>query len=265
MDTSEPPPSGDSCVTFYTEALAYLERSRIPFLVGGAFAYARYTKIDRDTKDLDVLLLPADVGRTLTLFEDAGYRVDLSHPHWLGKVYHRGYFIDLIFSGGNGVSRVDAAWFAHAVEDDVLGVRRRLCPPEELIWSKAFVQERDRFDGADVLHLLRTMGPALDWQRLLSRFGEHWLVLLSHLVLFRFAYPDERDSIPSDVIHGLLARAADQRSEPDNHICYGTLLSREQYLYDLEQLGYADARLEPRGAMTRAEIRIWTDAIGESK
>ena len=265
MDTREPPPSGDPRAAFYIDALAHLDRTRIPFLVGGAFAHARYTGIDRDTKDLDVFVLPDDVGRALALFKGAGYRVDLSHPHWLGKVYHGEYFIDLIFSGGNGIPRVDREWFAHAVEDDVLGVRRQLCPPEEMIWSKAFVQERERFDGADVLHLLRTTGPALDWQRLLSRFGEHWLVLLSHLLLFRFAYPDQRASIPSGVIRGLLARAADQHPEPDNHICYGTLLSREQYGHDLEHLGYADARLGPQGTMTRTEIQIWTDAIEEQE
>ena len=41
-----------------------------------------------------------------------------------------------------------------------------LCPPEEMIWSKAFVQERERFDGADVLHVFRTLGRTLSWDRL---------------------------------------------------------------------------------------------------
>jgi hypothetical protein len=39
------------------------------------------------------------------------------------------------------------------------------------------------------------------------------------------------------------------------------VLSREKYLHDVNQLGYLDARVEPRGAMTRAETKIWTDAI----
>ena len=43
-----------------------------------------------------------------------------------------------------------------------------LAPPEEMIWSKAFVCERERYDGADVNHLLRACGRQMDWQRLLA-------------------------------------------------------------------------------------------------
>ena len=68
----------------------------------------------------------------------------------------------------------------------------RLSPAEEMIWSKAFIQERERFDGADVMHLLREIGPSLDWPRLLMRFGDYWRVLLSHLIMFGFVYPDKR-------------------------------------------------------------------------
>jgi hypothetical protein len=261
MDTGDSGGPRDPLVRFYVEALGRLTTGGIPFLVGGSFAFARHTGIHRDTKDLDVFLMPADVDRTLALFERAGYRADVPFPHWLGKVFHGGFFLDLIFCAGNGVARVDQGWFDHAVDDDVLGMPVRLCPPEEMIWSKAFVQERERFDGADVIHLLREAGPTLDWPRLLARFGDHWPVLLSHLILFRFVYPDRRHVIPSRVVNDLMARAAKQRSEPDNHVCHGTLLSREQYLHDLEQFGYGDARLEPHGAMTREEMEIWTEAI----
>jgi hypothetical protein len=265
METSEVRPSGDPNTLFTVGALRHLATGNVPFLVGGTFAFVRHTKIPRDTKDLDIFLLPEDVHRTLTLFREAGYRAELPYPHWLAKVERNGFFIDLIFSAGNGVARVDEGWFAHAVEDDVLGMRVRLCPPEEMIWSKSFVQERERFDGADVLHLLRETATTLDWPRLLRRFGEHWPVLLSHLVMFRFAYPNRRDAIPSDVIRELVGRLGLQREDPDNRLCYGTLLSREQFLYDIEQLGYLDARVEPHGAMTPGEARIWTEAIEEKE
>jgi hypothetical protein len=57
---------------------------------------------------------------------------------------------------------------------------------EETIWSKAFVMERERYDGADIAHLLRASAERLDWHRLLERFDAHWPVLLSHLILFGF-------------------------------------------------------------------------------
>jgi len=42
-----------------------------------------------------------------------------------------------------------------------------------MIWSKAFIMERDRYDGADIAHIIRTCGKGLDWSRLLHRFGSH--------------------------------------------------------------------------------------------
>ena len=90
----------------------------------------------------------------------------------------------------------------------------RLSPAEEMIWSKAFIQERERFDGADVLHLLRETGPSLDWPRLLMRFGDHWRVLLSHLILFGFVYPDKRQNVPAWVMDELIAAAEREPAEP---------------------------------------------------
>jgi hypothetical protein len=257
---------GDPASDFYIESLTRLQAAQVPFLVGGAFAYSRYSKIDRETKDFDVFVRREDISRALTLFEEAGYPTELPFPHWLGKV-HCGddYVMDLIFSSGNGLARVDDLWFEHAVDHHVLGVTVRLCPVEELIWMKAFVQERERFDGADVMHLFRELGPTLDWQRLLMRFGNHWRVLFGHIVVFGFVYPDARDRIPARIVDELVARFAADRLEPNNRVCGGTLLSREQYLDDLIRLGYGDARVEPYGLMTRQEAEIWTAAINATK
>lgn len=261
METSNSALLGDPLTDFYLTALDLLEASGVPFLVGGTFAYARYTGIDRETKDLDILVLPADVPRTLAAFEAAGYRTELAFPHWLAKIRQGEHVLDVIFSSGNGVARVDDEWFAHAAESEVLGRRLRLCPLEELVWTKAFVQERERFDGADVLHLLHDAGRDMDWPRLLARFGEHWPVLLGHLVSFHFVYPDRRDCVPPGLIAEMAQRLAAQPKEPHNRTCFGTLLSREQYLHDVTQLGYVDARLQPQGTMTPAEVAIWTAAI----
>jgi hypothetical protein len=247
--------------TFYVDALTVLEQAGVPSLIGGAFAYVCYTRVWRDTKDLDLFVKPEDCQRVLALFDDAGYRTELPFPHWLGKVYSDDRFIDVIFSSGNGLARVDDLWFVHGVDVEIFGLRLKLCPPEEMIWSKAFVQERERFDGGDVMHLLRALGSTLDWDRLLARFGRHWRVLLAHLVMFGFIYPDKRDQIPRGVIDELLRRLAAEVSSPGSHVCNGTLLSREQYLDDVESFGYADARIEPHGRMTREQVALWTAAI----
>jgi hypothetical protein len=166
----------------------------------------RYTGIARFTKDFDIFALPSDRDRILDLLGGAGYRIEIAFSHWLAKAYHDDTFVDLIYGSGNGVAQVDRGWFDHAVADLVLGTSVKLVPPEEMIWSKAFVMERERYDGADIAHLIRAVGGKLDWHRLIDRFGPNWRVLLSHLILFGFIYPGERTRIPGSVIEGLVAR-----------------------------------------------------------
>jgi hypothetical protein len=143
----------------------------------------------------------------------------------------------------------------------VVGVPVRLCPAEEMIWQKAFIMERERFDGADINHLLWARGPGLDWPRLVRRFGPHWRVLLSHLVLFGYVYPAEQDRIPADVLRSLAGRLLEEPADRGDRRCRGPMLSRGQYLIDTEEWGYEDARLKPSGTMTPEQITHWTAAI----
>jgi hypothetical protein len=39
------------------------------------------------------------------------------------------------------------------------------------------------------------------------------------------------------------------------------LLSREQYLHDVERLGYLDGRLTPASTMTAEDVATWTESI----
>jgi hypothetical protein len=149
----------------------------------------------------------------------------------------------------------------HGVADEVLGMPVKLIPPEEMIWQKGLIMERERFDGADVAHVLRAQAERLDWPRLLSRYAEHWRVLYAHLILFGFIYPSERARIPTWVMDDLAGRLRDELSVPGQTLCQGTILSREQYLTDVGAWGLRDARLPPCGTMSRRDIAHWTAAI----
>jgi hypothetical protein len=253
-------------VAFYREALSALVDAGVPFLVGGAYALERYTGIARHTKDFDIFVRPGDCQRTLDVLSEIGCQTDLTFTHWLGKGFRGDDFMDVIFSSGNGIAMVDDVWFTHAVPAEVLGLAVRLCPVEEMIWSKSFIMERERFDGADIAHLIRAQGQTLDWQRLLERFDHNWHVLLSHLVLFRYIYPGERDRVPAWVMRELTARIDAELDErvPKDRVCRGTILSRGQYLVDIDNWGYRDARLTT-GTMTRREIAHWTAAIDDDR
>jgi hypothetical protein len=246
---------------FYRDAFALLDTAAVPFLLGGGFAFAAYTGIARHTKDLDLFVRPRDARRTLETFAAAGYKGEMIFSHWLAKVYHGDDFVDVIFSSGNGLCIVDDPWFEHAPEAEVLETTVRLIPVEEMIWQKGYIMERERFDGADVLHLLRARGRELDWDRLLARFDPHWRVLFSHLVLFGFVYPDDTVSVPKRVLLDLADRLRhDPPANGDGPVCGGPLLSRTQYLADTEEWGCADPRLAPLGRMSAKQVSRWTDA-----
>ena len=249
---------------FYRHAIDVLDAAGVPFLVGGAYAFSQYTGIERHTKDFDLFLKREDVERAMEAFRAEGYQPEMRFEHWLGKVYGPGeLFVDLIFSSGNGIAEVDDLWFEFATPGRVFDRDVKLCPPEEMIWSKAFIQERERFDGADVAHIFKARAEAMDWQRLLGRFGgQNWRVLYSHLVLFGYIYPDNRVLIPSWVMTELNTRLIEETTSaaPADRVCNGPVLSRQQYLPDLAE-GYEDARLAPVGNMTEEEVAAWTDAI----
>ena len=255
--------SSSSTHRFYRRVLSELNAAGIDFLVGGGYALERYLGIGRPVKDLDLFLRLGDVQSALDhLGRRIGGDTELTFPHWLGKILRKGDHVDLIFNAGNGVCGVDDDWFRHAVASRVLDVPVSLCPVEEMIWSKAFVMERERYDGADIAHLLHACADTLDWTRLTRRFGRHWRVLFAHLTLFGFIYPSERRRIPEGVMRRCLyLLEQEMRNAPSRRICRGTLTSRAQYLVDLELWGYEDARLAPYGSMTEEEASIWTAAI----
>lgn len=250
---------------FYRAVIGLLQRERVPFLIGGAYAFATYTGVVRHTKDLDIFVKPQDCEAVLAACASAGWKTELTFRHWLAKVYSESdHLVDVIFSSGNGICEVDEGWFRHAIPAAVLDAHVKLIPCEEMIWSKGYILERNRYDGADIAHLLRAQGPRLDWPRLLTRFGPHWRLLLSHMVLFGFVYPCEQDRIPRGVMDEMLARLRrEQQARPpsNDRICRGTLLSHTHFNKDVSDWGYGDARLPPHGNMTAEDLRQWTSAF----
>jgi hypothetical protein len=238
---------------FYLRALDLLDQCGAPYVVGGGYAMAYYTGIVRHTKDLDVFVHREDRDRILSDFSAAGFKTELTWPHFLVKALSDGDFIDFLYNSGNGLCPVDDQWFCHAVRGPVLGRPAPICPPEEMIWSKAFVQDRNRFDGADIAHLILRRGKHMDWKRLLRRFRTHEGVLLGHLLFFRYIYPGHADHVP-DVVVDELYEASRRQPPADKQLCKGTNLSWDQYIHDIEKAGFSDARISPLGPMSQQEV-----------
>lgn len=247
-------------------AIGLLLDAGVPFVVGGAYAYATYTGIYRDTKDLDLFPRKRDAGRALEVLELDGWRTERTDDVWLYKAFKGEYFVDFIFSSGNGVAVVDDEWFEHAKTATVFGHRCLIAPAEEMIWSKAFVNERERYDGADVNHLLLKAGRQMDWERLMRRFERYWEVLFGHIMMFRYAYPSERDAVPDWVMAELLSRTLDTVREGtwEEPICRGNLISRVNYHVDIHHWGFRDGRQWDENERTYGGERVTRSELEDS-
>ncbi|WP_158826486.1 nucleotidyltransferase [Mucilaginibacter lacusdianchii] len=226
---------------FYKEALELLEESEIPFMLGGAFAIFHYSGIYRETKDLDVYCKSSDCTRIMKYFQDRGYETQFTDARWLAKIFKGEYFIDLIFDTVNNICTVDDSWFERAVDASFFEKDVKLLPPEELIWSKIYVQNRERYDGADINHLLVQYGSNLDWKQLMFRMDQHWQLFLAQLLSFQFVYPaDYQDIIPRWVYDELLRRAQEQYDvpAPTEKVCRGPMIDQTQYSVDIKDWNY---------------------------
>jgi hypothetical protein len=238
-DAFEPPPDAEA---FYVESLKLLKESGIPFLLSGTYAVTAFTGIVRPTKDLDVFCKAGDYPRILRFFQDRGYRTEVEDERWIAKVWQDKHFFDVIFAMSNGAAPVTDEWFQGDDTITVYGAEVGITPPTELIVSKMFIQDRYRYDGADVVHVILKVHDRIDWKRLLRYMEPYWEVLLMHLLNFRFVYPTERDLVPAWIIEELTGRLQAQIGLPPARIrvCRGRLFSPRDYVTDITEWGFAD-------------------------
>jgi hypothetical protein len=228
-------------VLFYLQVLETLQHHSLNFMLGGGVAMYHYTGIERDVKDLDIFCKTSEYAQILKILADEGYETELTDIRWLAKIFKDGHYIDIIFDTVNNICNVDDTWYTHAVTGTYEGLPVSYMPAEELIWCKIYVQNRERYDGADVNHLLLKQGKNLDWDRLFSRLDRHWQLLLAQLLLFQFVYPaDYQDIIPRWLFDTLMERAREQYEipAPVEKVCRGPIIDQTQYEVDIRNWNY---------------------------
>ena len=219
----------------YEEAIATLNADGVPYLLGGALAFNAYTGIWRDTKDIDVFCKPSDASRVLAALQGAGFTTETIYESWLGKGWKGKVFVDVIWRNANCLFPVTNEWFRHARPARLFGHETRVMPLEELLLSKMMVLGRNRFDGADMCHILHAAGEKVDWDRLAEGAGEHVGLMLAHMHIYRWGYPGWRHRIPDHVMHKYeeLARVA-----PSSFGDFrATLLDPQSFQVDVEGWG----------------------------
>jgi len=225
----------------WRKALRALNAAGVPYVVTGALGLYQHTGIWRNTKDMDLLLERTYLDDALAVLERADFACRIVDEVWLAKAYDGEIWVDLLFGSGNGLIQVDSLWYTRSKQASVAGIPTRIVPPEDLLWMKAFVAERHRFDGPDVVHLINEVGHLMDWEHVLWRFGEHWKLLAIHIMLFDFIFPGRRDQVPRWIRRSLLERMKQDVEIHDGPVdlCLGALVSRFSYLANLRQKGYS--------------------------
>jgi hypothetical protein len=226
--------------------LEIMRGTGVPYALGGAYAHYAFTNVWRDSKDLDVFVRPQDVRAVLDTFADVGFDTEVRNPHWLAKVHRPPHLLDILFAVRHVTRlRITDEWLDTSLDARFLGVPTHLLAPEETIATKAYIANRDRFDGADVLHIIRALQGELDWQRLTDLLEGDEEILFWHLVLFAFAYPMHRDWLPQALMERAFERVRSTPALLGARAFKGTVLDPESFSVDVAEWGYRDAGSRP--------------------
>ena len=178
------------------------------------------------------------VPEALRHLQDEGFETEVRDPVWLAKAHRDGYFVDLITGMSNAVITVDQSWIDRGSSAVVLGVETRVLAPEELLASKLFVNFRERFDGADIVHIIYGCRGKIDWDRLLQLVGDHWELLLWELMLFHYVYPFKQDYVPRAVWNELLSRFQRELANGSANLPFrGSLIDEKMFAIDVKEWG----------------------------
>jgi hypothetical protein len=254
VSSSAPPEFPVEQESLFREVLTLMNEHRVPYAVSGAFALREHTGICRNTKDLDLFLSAEDVPKALAELQAAGFETEVKDPVWLAKAHRDDFFVDLITGMSNGIVTVDCSWIERATPSQILGVPVRVLAAEELLASKLFIAFRERFDGADIVHLIYGTRGKMNWERVLELVGEHWQLLFWELVLFQYVYPQEAYAVPKHIWENLLHRFRANLDAPNTKANFrGSLLDERMFAIDVNEWGL-DNLLEPSRARREPKI-----------
>jgi hypothetical protein len=175
-------------------------RRGYPFALGGGLAFSAYSGRWRNTKDLDLFILPEDRQAMIDLVTELGFEDYFAQKEydrsWIYRAHKEGVIVDLIWSMPNHRMDVDHAWLECGPDVRIHDALVRILPSEELLWSKLFVLQKDRCDWPDLLNILHGAGDRMDWGHLLDRVGEDVPVLRGLMSVYGWMCPKRALAMP---------------------------------------------------------------------
>ncbi len=175
----------------------------LQFSLGGAFAVAAYSGRWRNTKDLDIYVLPSEREKMIKVTKEAGlqdyYEVLPYDRGWIYRAYQGDNIVDAIWSMANRRAIVDEAWISRGPEITIRGERLAIVPVEEMIWGKIYIIQKTRCDWTDILNMIYYQGEKMDWDHLLDRLGEDLPLLRGVLSVYSWLSPENSLRLPEDL------------------------------------------------------------------
>jgi hypothetical protein len=189
--------------SLYREAMRLVREKGVDFMLGGGFAQAVFTGRWRSTKDIDLYLLPEQRQLAIAALTEAGfsdYYNKLAYDRrWIYRTTKDGFIVDLIWSMANRRACVQPDWFEYVPVVEVREEKLKVLPMEEFMWCKLYILQRDRCDWIDIMNLLYSNGPKLDWDRLLRRLGDDWPLLKALLCVYGWLSPERASLLPGSL------------------------------------------------------------------
>lgn len=176
-------------------------REQVPFALGGGLAVGVYTGKGRHTKDLDLYILPDHREWAVDVMAQCGlhdyYETKPYDRNWIFRAHNGEVIVDSIWAMANQRAQVDGGWLDRGPVIEMFGESFRVIPPEELIWSKLYVLQRDRCDWPDILNLICATGVSLDWNHLLNRVENDLPLVRGLLSVFSWVSPERAAQFPA--------------------------------------------------------------------
>ncbi|MGA8026505.1 MAG: hypothetical protein WB992_05125 [Bryobacteraceae bacterium] len=203
----------------YKAVIAEANRRGLRFAVGGGLAAMAYAGQWRNTKDIDLYIPESERDRMIGVVTDTGledyFEKQPYDRNWIYRSYKNDTIVDLIWAMANRRSVVDTSWF-RGPQVEVDGERFGLLAPEEELWSKLYVLQRDRCDWPDALNLIYGVGLELDWRHLLARVENDAPLVAALVSIFAWLCPERAREFPSWIWKEL--RAGPPQSAPASDI-----------------------------------------------
>jgi hypothetical protein len=183
----------------YQAVIERAQKLEIPFALGGAFAVATYTGYWRNTKDLDLYVLPQYRDRLIHVTREVGlqdyYGEKPYDRWWIYRSYGGDTIVDIIWAMANHRAQIDDLWMS-GPEIELRGYALKVLPAEAMLWDKLYIMQRDRCDWPDVLNLLYVAGSEIRWDYVVRRMGADSALLAGILAVFAWIAPGSARNLP---------------------------------------------------------------------